>query len=98
DITGLDDGALTHIAKQCKLASLLLGNRPIAAAKQNVRLDADRAQFLDGVLGRLGLEFARSDDERQQGEVDVDYMVTGQIIAELANSFEERQALDIADG
>jgi hypothetical protein len=33
--------------------------RLLAAAQQHVGLDADLAQLLDAVLGRLGLELAR---------------------------------------
>ncbi|WDT80683.1 MAG: hypothetical protein MPW14_02530 [Candidatus Manganitrophus sp.] len=32
---------------------------PVGAAEQDVGLNADGAQLLDGVLGRLGLDLAR---------------------------------------
>ena len=60
------------VAEQRDLALLVLGDRPVGAAQQDVRLDADRAQLLDRVLGRLGLQLAGRLDERQQGQMDVD--------------------------
>ena len=49
------------------------------------------------MLGRLGLQLAGARDERQQREVDVDRVVARQLVAELADRFEERQAFDVAD-
>ena len=97
DVARLDDGGLAHVAEQRELALLVLGDRPVGAAQQDVRLDADRAQLLDRVLGRLGLELAGGRDERQQRQVDVDRVVARQLVAELADRLEERQALDVAD-
>jgi hypothetical protein len=54
----LDDGRWLHVAEQRDLAALGFRDRPVGAAQQDVGLDADRAQFLDRVLGRLGLELA----------------------------------------
>ena len=100
DRTGVarfDNRALAHVAKEAKLAPLLARNLAIAAAEQDVRLDADRAQFLDRVLRRLGLELARRRDEGQEREVDGDDKPSRQVIAELPDRLEERQALDVAD-
>ena len=98
DVARLDHGAFAHVAEQAELAPLFLGDRPVGAAQQDVRLDADRAQFLDRVLGRLCLQFAGARDERQQRQVNVDGVVARQIVLELADRLEERQALDVADG
>ena len=57
DIQRLDDGRFAHVAKQRQLAPLLLGNGPVGAHQKDVRRDADRAQFLDRMLGRLGFQF-----------------------------------------
>ena len=70
---------------------------PIGAAEQDVGLDADRPQIADAVLRRLGLELARGADERHQRQVDVERVVAADILAELADRFEKRQALDVAD-
>src|SRR5215467_6274511 len=96
-VARFDHRALTHVAEQRELRPLAVGDRPVGAAQQDVGLDADRAQFLNRVLGRLGLEFARAGDERQQRQVDVDGVVPGQLIAELPDRLEEWQAFDVAD-
>ena len=97
DVARLDDGGFAHIAEQRELLALFLRDRPVGAAEQDVGLDADREQFLDGMLRRLGLQFARARDVRHQREVDVDRVVARQFVAELADRLEERQALDVAD-
>ncbi len=97
DVARLDHGALAHVAEQRELPALLLRDRPVGAAEQDVRLDADREQFLDRMLGRLGLEFARARDIGHQREVDVDGVVARQFVAELPDRLQKRQALDIAD-
>ena len=66
------------------------------AAQKNIGLDADGAQLLDAVLGGLGLEFARRLDEGHQGQMDEGGLAAPQIIVQLADGLEERQALDVA--
>ena len=65
DVARLDHGAFAHIAEQAELAPLFFRDLPVGAAQQDVRLDADRAQFLDRMLSRLCLELAGARDERQ---------------------------------
>ena len=55
DVARFDHGALAHVAEQRKLGALAGGDRPVGAAQQDVGLDADRAQFLDRMLGRFCL-------------------------------------------
>ena len=97
DVERRDDGALAHIAEQRELAPVALRDRPVAAHQQDVRLDADRAQLLDRVLRRLGLQLAGGGDVGHQRQVDVDRVAARQLVAELADRLEERQALDVAD-
>ena len=97
DVARLDHGAFAHVAEQRELAPLLLRDRPVGAAQQDVGLDADREQLLHRVLRRLGLQLARARDVGHQREVDVDRVVARQLVAELADRLEERQALDVAD-
>ena len=56
-----------------------------------------RAQFLDRMLGRLGLQFAGRRDVRHQRQMDVDRVVARQVVAELADRLQERHRLDVAD-
>ena len=55
------------------------------------------AQFLDRMLGRLGLQLAGRRDVGHQRQVDVDGVVARQVVAELADRLEERHRLDVAD-
>ena len=98
DVERLDDGALAHIAKQRQLSALFLGDGAVGADEQDVGRDADRAQFLDRMLGRLGLQLAGRRDVRHQRQVDVDGVVARQVVAELADRLQERHRLDVADG
>ena len=92
----LDHRLGPHVAEQRDLLPFGCRHLAVAAAKQDVGLDADRAQFLDRVLRRLGLELPGAGDERHQGEVDEDRIPARQLVAELADGLEERQALDVA--
>ena len=70
----------------------------VRAQDDDVGLDADAAQLLDRVLGRLGLELAGGGQRRQQRHVDVQHVRPADVLAHLADRLEERQALDVADG
>ena len=98
DVARLDHRAFAHVAEQRELAPLAVRDRPVGAAEQDVGLDADRAQFLDRMLRRLGLQFAGAGNERQQRQMDIDRVMARQFVAELADRLEIRQALDVADG
>ena len=100
DVVGVDRGddrALLDVGEQRDLAALLLGQRVLAAAQQDVRLDADAAQLLHRVLRRLGLDLARAADDRHQRQVHVHDVAAPELDAELADGLEERQRLDVAD-
>ncbi len=96
-IQRLDHRRGPDVAELADLALLVGRDRLFAAAEQDVRLDADGPELAHRVLGRLGLHLARRLDERQQGEVDEDGVVARQLLSELADGLEERQALDVAD-
>ncbi len=96
-IQRLDDGRFADIAEQADLAAFLARDLLLAAAQQDVGLDTDRSQFLDAVLGRLGLHLAGRLDEGQEGQVDKAGVAARQFLAQLANGFEKRQAFDVAD-
>ena len=69
----------------------------LGAGDDDVRLDTDLAQLGDRVLRRLGLELSDDADHRHQGDVDVEHVVAADVLAELADGLEEREALDVAD-
>ena len=96
-VEGLDHGLLAHVAEQRDLLALRARHLAVGAAQQDVGLDADRAQLLDRMLRRLGLQLARGGDPRHQRQMDEDRRAPRQLVAELADRLEERQALDVAD-
>src|SRR3954468_13551840 len=71
---------------------------PVGAAQQDIGLDADRAQVADAVLRRFRLQLAGGANERHQREVNVERVLAADILAQLADRFDERQALDVAHG
>jgi len=93
----LDHAGRTHIAEQADLPLFLGRDRELAAAQQDVGLDADGAQLLDRMLRRLGLHLASGLDEGQQGQVHEARLAARQVLAQLADRLEEGQALDVAD-
>ena len=97
DVERLDHRLGPHVAEQRDLLALRRRHLAVAAAQQDVGLYADRAQLLHRVLRRLGLEFARARDERHQRQMDENGIAARQLVAELADGLEERQALDVAD-
>src|SRR5688500_6889077 len=94
-IERLDDGGGTPITEERDLAALIHRDLAIGTAQKDIGLDADRAEFLDRMLGRLGLELARSRDIGQERQMDEDRLAARQFIAELAYRLEEGQAFDV---
>ncbi len=72
DVARLDHRAFAHVAEQAELAALLARDFAVGAAQQDIRLDADRAQLLDRMLRRLGLQLAGRGNIGQQRQVDID--------------------------
>ena len=66
----LDHRTRPHVAEQRDLALLALRNRLLAAAQQDVGLDAYGAQLAHAVLRGLGLHLAGGLDEGQERQVD----------------------------
>ena len=97
DVERLYHRRFADIAEQGDLALLVLRDRHRGAANQDIRLDPDTLQFLDRVLGGLGLQLTGRGDIGYQGDVDEDAAVTPQLVPELPDRLEEGQALDIAD-
>src|SRR5262245_34999679 len=96
-VARFDHGFLPYIAKKTDLAPLLARDRAVGAAKKNVGLDADRAQFLDRMLRRFGLELTRMRDEGKEGQMNKDCMIALQLIAELADRFEKGKSFNISN-
>ena len=97
DVLGGDDRLLVHVAEQRDLPLDVLVEEAVGAAEQDVGLDADRPQVAHAVLRRLGLQLAGGADERHQRQVDVERVLAADVLPQLADRLEERQALDVAD-
>ena len=95
---GRDDGLARDVREQRDLVADLVADRVIGAEHDHVGLDADATQLLDRVLGGLGLQLAGRREGRQQRDVDVQHVRPTHVLAHLADGFEERQRLDVADG
>ena len=95
---GRDHRVGRDVGEERDLLPDLVADRVVAAEDDDVGLDADAAQLLDGVLGRLRLQLAGRGEGRQQRDVDVEDVRPADVLAHLADRLEERQALDVADG
>ena len=93
-----DHRALGNVGELGDLAALRIRHRLLGAAQQHVRLDADRAQLLHRMLGRLGLQLAGGADVRHQGKVHEQRLLRATLGAHLADRLQERKRLDVADG
>ena len=95
---GRHDGVDVDVAEEGDLLAQVVVDRAVAAGDDDVRLDADAAQLLDGVLRGLRLELAGGRQGRQERDVDVEDVVAADVLAHLADGLEEGQRLDVADG
>ena len=85
-------------AKSAIFSRISRAQRALRPAHDDVGRDTDAAELLDRVLRRLGLELARHVDVRHQRAVDVHDAVASDLVSELPDRLEERQALDVAHG
>ena len=85
------------VAEEGDLGLDLMGEEAIGAAQQDVRLDSDREQFLDRVLGGLGLQLAGGGDVGHQRHVHEERVLAAQLLPHLADGFHKGQRLDVAD-
>ena len=97
DIQRLNHRFRTDIAEQRDLAPGIGGDLAVAAAEQDIRLNADALQFLDRMLGRLGLQLTGRGNPGHQRQMHEQRPLAAEFVAQLADGFEKRQAFDIAD-
>ena len=98
DVGARDDRARVDVGEQRDLVADVARELLVRAADDDVGMDADAAQLVDGVLRRLRLQLAGRLDERHERDVDVDDVLGPDLAPELADRLEERQRLDVADG
>ena len=98
NIKSLDHLVFADVAEQRDFLGVILRQTVFGAAHKHIGLDADAPQFLDRMLGRLGLEFPGCSQIRHQGQVYVHAPAGVEILSQLADRFEKRQAFDITHG
>src|SRR5712692_816475 len=69
----------------------------IRPAQENIRLDSQPREFFDAVLGRFGLKLAAAGNVRNQGQVNIKYVLSAPVPGKLTDRFQKRQPLDVAD-
>ena len=92
-----DHGLRVDVAEEGDLLLEVLRDLLVGPADDHVGLDADGPEFTDALLGRLGLELAAA-DLGEEGDVDVEHVPAADLAPHLPDAFEERLALDVADG
>src|SRR6516164_2951508 len=97
EIESGDHPAVAQIAEQRDLLAGSRRDRPLAAAQQDIRLDAEAEKFLGRMLGRLGLQLACRGDPRHQCQMHKEDALASKLVAELADRLEEGEAFDVAD-
>ena len=93
-----DDGARIDVGEQRDLVADVARQLLVRAADDDVGMDTDASQLVDGVLCRLRLQLAGRLDERNERDVDIRDVLLADLAAELPDRLEERQRLDVADG
>ena len=90
-----DHAPLRHVGEEADLFALVVRDHTIRPTQQRVRLDADFAHFLHGVLSRFGLELTGGGDPGHVGQVHEGRIVGAHAQAELAHRLQEGQGLNI---
>lgn len=95
----IDDGFRLYVAEHTDLSLHIRRECLHSTADDDIRLDSDGAQLLDGVLGRLCLEFVSGFDVWYECDVNIDDVISIRyVFLDLTDGFEEWQGLDITDG
>ena len=97
DVLGRDDRVFFDVTEHGDLALEFRRKIPIGPAEENMRLDTDFPQLVDGMLRRFGLQLPGRSDVGHQREMDIQHVLTADVVGHLSNRFEKWQALDIAD-
>src|SRR5674476_277087 len=93
-----DHGPIGHIGKERYFFALFSRNWAISAADQGVRLNANFAQLLGGVLRWFGFEFARRRAPWHVAQMHKGAFVVTELETHLAHRLQKRQRLNIAHG
>ena len=101
NVAGIERGnhrGRADVAEQGDLFPLALRQWAVTAAEQDLGLNPEARQLAHGLLGGLGLELPRRSNPWHQGGMDAHGLVAAEIVPQLPDRFDERQALDVPDG
>ncbi len=87
-----------HVAEQGDLLKDRALQRLVTAQDDDVRVDAHALQFLDGVLGGLGLVLVGAGEIGHQRHMDEETVFPSDLQGHLARRLQKGLALDVADG
>lgn len=93
-----DDIFLIDVAEHRDLAAVVFIEVVLGAADDDVGLDANFAEFGDGLLSRLGFDLAGGFEERKQCDVDEADIFFADFERKLAECFEKKETFHVADG
>ena len=97
-VLALDDGFDIDVTEVGDLGAQIVTQRVLGAQDEDFGLYAEALQLLDAGLRGFRLQFASGSEVRHVSEVYVEGTGRAKLPAQLADGFEERLALDIADG
>ena len=95
-IQGLDYRIAGNVAEESDLVADLAAQIELGTTDDGIRLDADTPQFVDAVLGRLGLELPSRSDVGDESDVTVEDVLPPHPGGKLTDGFEEGKTLDVS--
>ena len=96
-VVAANNCALFHVAEQGDFAAFVRGHGSVHAANQDVGLQTDAQHFFNGMLGRLGFDFAGGSNVGNVAQVGEQGVVASQLAAHLTDGFQKRQRFNVAD-
>ncbi|CCK08267.1 hypothetical protein BN128_2285 [Cronobacter sakazakii 696] len=98
DVFQRNDRFFRNVTEQSDFGAFVSRNRAIGTANQHIRLNTDRQQFFNGVLGRFGFHLTCRRHVWHQRQVHEHRVFATHFNRHLTNGFKERQGFDIAYG
>ena len=92
-----DDAVLFHVAEQGDFIFDALFQRTVHPGHDQIRMNAQGLQFLDGMLGGLGFVFIGSAQPGYQGHMDEETVLMSLLKGDLADGFDEWLSFNISD-
>src|SRR3984893_689981 len=98
DVRTCDHRLAIDVGEERDLLADVVAELLARARHDDVGVDPDAPQLVDGVLRRLRLQLAGGLDVRDERDMQVEHVLRADLAAKLADRLEERERLDVADG